>query len=111
MLNEINSWVWIVRARHTPPVFFTWPSIFPAYAGTGLRRRSSVVYEGDRKSVAETGLIRGDFLELPAWKQGVSNLLDTIKVRHAAGGRSLLGFKAAPSVLPTRFAAMKQRSR
>ena len=28
--------------RQTPPVVFTWPSIFPAYAGTGLRRRSSI---------------------------------------------------------------------
>ncbi len=52
-----------------------------------------VVYEGDRKTVAGTGLIRGEFLDPPFWKQGVSNLVDTIKVRHAAGGRSLLGFK------------------
>ncbi len=28
--------------RQTPPVVFTWPSIFPAYTGTGLRRRSSI---------------------------------------------------------------------
>ena len=29
-------------SRHTPPVDFTWPSIFPAYAGAGLGRRSSI---------------------------------------------------------------------
>ncbi len=29
-------------SRHTPPVDFTWPSIFPAHAGAGLRRRSSI---------------------------------------------------------------------
>ena len=28
--------------RQTSPVVFTWPSIFPAYTGTGLRRRSSI---------------------------------------------------------------------
>ena len=28
--------------RHTPPVVFTSPSISPAYAGIGLRRRSSI---------------------------------------------------------------------
>lgn len=53
-----------------------------------------VVYEGDRKKVAGTGLIRDDLLDLPTWKQGVANLVDTIKVRHAAGGWSLLGMKA-----------------
>ncbi len=53
-----------------------------------------VVYEGDRKTVAGTGLIRGEFLEPPFWKQGVANLVDTIKVRHVTGGLSLLGFKA-----------------
>ena len=53
-----------------------------------------VVYEGDRKSVAGTGLIRGDLLDLPTWKQGASNLVDIIKVRHVAGGWSTLGFKA-----------------
>jgi len=29
-------------SRHTSLVVFTWPSIFPAYAGAGLRRRSSI---------------------------------------------------------------------
>ncbi len=53
-----------------------------------------VVYEGDRKTVAGTGLIRGEFLEPPFWKQGVANLVDTVKVQHVNGGLSLLGFKA-----------------
>ncbi len=53
-----------------------------------------VVYEGDRKTVAGTGLIRSELLEPPFWKQGVANLVDTIKVRHVSGGLSILGFKA-----------------
>ncbi len=53
-----------------------------------------VVYQGDRKKVAGTGLIPGDLLGQPAWKSGVPNLVDTIQVRHAAGGWSTLGFKA-----------------
>ncbi len=53
-----------------------------------------VVYEGNRKSVAGTGLIRGDLLDLPTWKPAADNLVDTIKVRHATGGWSMLGFKA-----------------
>ena len=32
----------IFAFRQTPPVVFTWPLIFPAYAGAGLRRRSSI---------------------------------------------------------------------
>jgi phage terminase large subunit-like protein len=51
-----------------------------------------VVYEGDRKSVAGTGLIRGGLLDLPTWKP--DNLVDIIRVRHVAGGWSTLGFKA-----------------
>ncbi len=53
-----------------------------------------VVYEGDRKKVAGTGLIAGNLLSQPAWKQGVPNLVDTIQVRHVTGEWSLLGFKA-----------------
>ena len=53
-----------------------------------------VVYEGDRKSVSGTGLIRADLLDLPTWKQGAPNLVDQIKVRHVDGGWSMLGFKA-----------------
>ena len=60
----------------------------------GFTLLGPVVYEHDRKSVAGTGLIRGDLLQTPAWKQGVPNLVDTIKVRHVTGEWSLLGFKA-----------------
>ncbi len=50
VVNQFRSSVIVWKAicqdfppfRHTPPVVFTWPSILPAYAGTGLRRRSSI---------------------------------------------------------------------
>ena len=35
-------WPDFLPFRQTPPVVFTGPSIFPAYAGTDLRRRSSI---------------------------------------------------------------------
>jgi hypothetical protein len=34
--------------------------------------------------------------ETPTWKQGVSDLVDTIKVRHKSGGWSTLGMKVRP---------------
>ncbi len=40
---------------HTPPLDFTWPSIFPAYAGAGLRRRSSIRLRNFRNSSFGTG--------------------------------------------------------
>ncbi len=53
-----------------------------------------VVYDGARKRVAGTGMIPGDRLGIPTWKQGVPNLVDTITVEHKTGGQSLLGVKA-----------------
>lgn len=53
-----------------------------------------VRFEGTRKSVTGTGMIPGHLLGLPAWKQGVQDLADTIKVRHVSGGWSTLGFKS-----------------
>ena len=52
-----------------------------------------VVYDGDRKKVAGTGLIRHDLLDQPTWKPGASNLVDMVKVRHVTEGWSTLGFK------------------
>jgi len=59
-----------------------------------------ITYEdsGKRKLVDGTGLIPGDALALGqgqiTWKQGVSDLVDTIKIRHVSGGYSTLGFKS-----------------
>jgi phage terminase large subunit-like protein len=43
---------------------------------------------------APTGVIPGHAFGSLTWKQGVSDLVDTIKVRHASGGWSTLGLKS-----------------
>lgn len=52
------------------------------------------VQSGTRKTVTGTGIVPGERLGQVAWKQGVPDLLDTIKVRHISGGWSTLGFKS-----------------
>ncbi len=47
-----------------------------------------------RKHFDGTGVIPGSRLGDVTWKQGVSDLVDTIKVRHVTGGWSILGFKS-----------------
>jgi phage terminase large subunit-like protein len=47
-----------------------------------------------RKGFSGTGMIPGALLGTAAWKQGVQDLCDTIKVRHVSGGWSTLGFKS-----------------
>ena len=53
-----------------------------------------VKYRGKRRVVSGTGVVPGAMLSDPSWKQGVSDLVDTIKVRHVSGGWSVLGLKA-----------------
>lgn len=53
-----------------------------------------VNYAGTRKTVTGTGMIPGHLIQPPAWKQGVQDLVDTVKVRHVSGGWSTLGFKS-----------------
>ena len=53
-----------------------------------------VQHRGQRKVMSGTGVVPGDTLGNPSWKQGVQDLVDTIKVRHVSGGWSELGFKA-----------------
>jgi phage terminase large subunit-like protein len=53
-----------------------------------------VAHEGARKTLAGTGLIPGDLIGAVSWKAGVQDLIDTVKVRHASGGWSLLGVKS-----------------
>lgn len=50
-------------------------------------------HTGD-KGVAGTGLVRGRSLGRITWKAGVADLIDTIQVKHASGGWSLLGLKS-----------------
>lgn len=53
-----------------------------------------ISYSGPRKGVAGTGLIPGDNIGDITWKQGVSDLIDTVKVKHVTGGWSVLGLKS-----------------
>ena len=54
----------------------------------------SIAQREGRKHFDGTGVIPGEALGSVTWKQGVSDLVDTIKVRHASGGWSTLGFKS-----------------
>lgn len=47
-----------------------------------------------RKHFDGTGVIPGLTLGAVSWKQGVADMADTVKVRHASGGWSVLGFKS-----------------
>jgi len=55
-----------------------------------------IAHAGNRKIVDGTGMIPGDLLSLDdhTWKAGVPDLLDTIKIKHVSGGKSLLGIKS-----------------
>ncbi len=53
-----------------------------------------VAHRGQRKVMSGTGVVPGALLGDPSWKQGVQDLVDTIKVRHVSGGWSVLGLKA-----------------
>lgn len=46
------------------------------------------------KMVDGTGLIPGDAIGPMTWKRGVSDLIDTVSIKHVSGGWSTLGFKS-----------------
>jgi len=53
---------------------------------------------GTNKTVDGTGLIPGELLGKPTWKQGVADFVDAIPVLHKPTGRwSTLGFKCHPA--------------
>jgi len=48
-----------------------------------------------KKSVDGTGMIPGDCIGRPTWKQGITNFIDQIPILHVPTGRwSILGFKS-----------------
>lgn len=49
---------------------------------------------GATKRVDGTGLIPGDCIGDISWKQGVSDLIDKVEIKHVNGGMSLLGLKS-----------------
>jgi phage terminase large subunit-like protein len=50
--------------------------------------------EGNRKIVDGTGLVPARCIGDITWKQGVSDLIDTVKVRHVSGGWSVVNVKS-----------------
>lgn len=54
----------------------------------------AIAQRDGRKHFDGTGVIPGHTLGSLTWKQGVSDLVDTIKIRHASGGWSTLGLKS-----------------
>ena len=52
------------------------------------------IVPGARKGVDGTGLVPGAQIGAITWKQGVNDLIDTIKIRHVSGGWSTLGLKS-----------------
>lgn len=53
-----------------------------------------VQFRAGRKVLSGTGVVPGEALGAVAWKSGVQDLVDTIKVRHASGSWSVLGLKS-----------------
>jgi phage terminase large subunit-like protein len=49
---------------------------------------------GPTKRVTGTGLIPLDNIGDISWKQGVSDLIDKVEIKHASGGTSMLGLKS-----------------
>lgn len=52
------------------------------------------IKRGGGKGFDGTGVIPGETIGGITWKQGVSDLADTIKIKHATGGWSVLGLKS-----------------
>ena len=51
--------------------------------------------KGNGKRLEGTGMIPGDLLDTPSWKQGLPDLVDQVRVRHVpTGGWSSLGIKS-----------------
>ena len=48
----------------------------------------AIAQRDGRKSFDGTGVIPGENLAQVTWQQGITDLADTIKVRHASGGWS-----------------------
>lgn len=51
-------------------------------------------WAGARKTFTGTGLIPGEALGDLTWKQGVTDLVDTARIKHTSGGWSTIGVKS-----------------
>lgn len=54
----------------------------------------AVQWRGNDKGVTGEGLIPADAIGDLSWKQGVSDLIDTARIRHETGGLSVVGVKS-----------------
>lgn len=54
----------------------------------------NVKFDGNRKGVDGTGLVPARCIGEITWKQGVADLIDTVKVKHASGGWSIVNVKS-----------------
>lgn len=54
----------------------------------------NVAYKDGEKYLDGTGIMPGDSIGKPIWKQGVSNLVDTVSIKNVKGGFSTIGFKS-----------------
>ena len=54
----------------------------------------NVSWDKGSKGFSGTGLVPQHLLGDCTWRQGVSDLMDTIKVKHSSGGYSILGVKS-----------------
>lgn len=53
-----------------------------------------IAFHDGRKGFSGSGLVPADTLDDCSWRQGVSDLMDTIKIRHVSGGYSTLSLKS-----------------
>ena len=53
-----------------------------------------IVGSGPAKSVDGTGMMLGEKVGSVRWKQGITDFIDTVRVKHVSGGWSLLGLKS-----------------
>lgn len=55
-----------------------------------------VLGSGPTKRVSGTGMIPGGLIDMEtvSWRQGVKDMVDTVRVKHASGGWSTLGLKS-----------------
>ena len=51
-------------------------------------------FDGPRKITSGTAMVPGQLTGKLSWKQGVQDLVDTVKIRHSSGSWSTLGFKS-----------------
>ncbi|RMB11915.1 terminase large subunit domain-containing protein [Eilatimonas milleporae] len=52
------------------------------------------VHEGARKSVDGTGIVPGDSIGRITWKAGLTDAVDTVRIRHLSGRWSVIDFKS-----------------